>query len=118
MYKQSLATMAAGVGSTLQIINSTLENFKFSIHTVWRILFIWTIPVQFVLAIILFVLGLLGKVILIIPFVGFFYSLAFEIIHGVSFLFGCLTNIFNLNKFYLEYKKSWVEAYRDAMFNY
>lgn len=91
-YIEMWSYMAAGTCCPTNILSFTFTKINV-FTTIWRILFFWVVPVEIVFFIVMFIISMIGKIILFIPLVRFVYSIAFEIIHFISFFIGLLANI-------------------------
>ena len=118
-YKSMLAYMSAGTASVLNIIKYQLYLHGNIFQIIWKIIFLVPIIViECVFLVIMFILSMIGKVIVMIPIIGFIYSIIFEIFHFISFLFGLIGNIASAKDFIEEYKFAYRMYYEDSICNY
>ena len=119
-YHNLLAIMSAGTNSTLYIIEYQLSmRYGNAFSIIWKCLF--AIPVcliELVAFIVLLILSLVGKIVVIIPLINLLYSIVFEIIHFIAFLFGLLGNLPIANDYINTIRQSYTLDRYDAFVNY
>ena len=118
-YRLMLAYMSAGTTNVLFMMAFQLDFHCKIYQAIWKAIFLVPILViEGVFLALLFILSMIGKLIVLIPIVGFIYAILFEIIHFIAFIFGLIGNLPSLGDYIFEVRRNHRMNLEDAMYSY